>query len=50
MNALVSLLTLLAVSAPGEKPEASAPCNETICERDLRADLFFLADDAFNAA
>jgi hypothetical protein len=46
-NVVLSLVVLLAIASPGETPEASAPANETICERDIRADMFFLASDAF---
>ena len=44
-HTLFALVTAIAALGPPEKPPA--PCNESICQRDLRADLFFLAGDAF---
>ena len=44
-NTLISIVTVLAALGPGERP--SAPCNDSIRQQDLRADLFFLAGDAF---
>ena len=44
-HTLIALVTAIVALGPPEKP--SAPCNESICQRDLRADLFFLAGDAF---
>ena len=44
-NLLIALVTAIAAAGPSDKP--SAPCNESIRQQDLRADLFFLAGDAF---
>ncbi len=44
-NTLISIVTVLAALGPGSEP--SAPCNESIRQQDLKADLFFLAGDAF---
>lgn len=44
-NTLISIATVLAALGPGSEP--SAPCNETIRQQDLKADLYFLASDAF---
>ena len=44
-NLLISLVTAIAAAGPSDKP--SAPCNESIRQQDLKADLFFLAGDAF---
>ena len=45
VNSLISIATLLAALGPGSEP--SAPCNQSIRQQDLKADLFFLASDAF---
>ncbi len=42
---LISIVTILAALGPGSEP--SAPCNESIRQQDLKADLYFLASDAF---
>lgn len=44
-NTLISIVTVLAALGPGSEP--SAPCNESIRQQDLKADLYFLAGDAF---
>ena len=44
-NTLISIVTVLAALGPGSEP--AAPCNESIRQQDLKADLFFLAGDAF---
>jgi hypothetical protein len=44
-NTLISIVTMLAALGPGSEP--SAPCNESIRQQDLKADLYFLASDAF---
>src|SRR5271166_2373676 len=44
-NTLISIVTVLAALGPGGEP--SAPCNESIRQQDLKADLSFLASDAF---
>jgi Zn-dependent M28 family amino/carboxypeptidase len=44
-STLVSLVTLLTALLPGAEP--TAPRNDSICQRDLKADLFFLAGDRF---
>ncbi len=44
-NTLISIVTMLAALGPGSEP--SAPCNESIRQQDLKADLYFLAGDAF---
>jgi len=44
-STLISIATMLAALGPGNEP--SAPCNETIRQQDLKADLYFLASDAF---
>jgi Zn-dependent M28 family amino/carboxypeptidase len=44
-NILVSLTLFLAAYSGGAT--GTAPCNDSICVRDLRADLFFLAGDGF---
>jgi hypothetical protein len=42
---LISIATVLAALAPGKEP--SAPCSDSIRQQDLKADLYFLAGDAF---
>jgi Zn-dependent M28 family amino/carboxypeptidase len=42
---LIPIATLLAALLPGAEP--SAPRNDSICQRDIKADLFFLAGDHF---
>jgi hypothetical protein len=42
-NTLISIVTVLAVLGPGIEP--SAPCNESIRQQDLKADLYFLGGD-----
>ena len=42
---LISVATLLTALLPGAEP--TAPRNDSICQRDLKADLFFLAGDRF---
>ncbi len=42
---LIPIATLLAALLPGAEP--TAPRNDSICQRDLKADLFFLAGDRF---
>ncbi|MGC8641922.1 MAG: M28 family peptidase [Isosphaeraceae bacterium] len=44
-HTLFALVTAIAALGPSDKP--SAPYNESIRQQDLRADLFFLAGDAF---
>src|SRR5271157_485431 len=44
-NTLISIATVLAALGPGSEP--SAPCNESIRQQDVKADLYFLAGDAF---
>jgi hypothetical protein len=44
-NTLISIVTVLAALGPGSEP--SAPCNESIRQQDLKADLYFLGGDAF---
>ena len=44
-STLISIATLLTAFLPGAEP--TAPRNESICQRDLKADLFFLAGDRF---
>ena len=44
-NPLIPIMTMLTALAPGSEP--SAPCNESIRQQDLKADLYFLAGDAF---
>jgi len=44
-NCLIAFATLMTVALPGAEP--SAPRNDSICQRDLKADLFFLAGDGF---
>lgn len=44
-NTLISIVTVLAAPGPGSEP--TAPCNESIRQQDLKADLYFLAGDAF---
>ena len=44
-SALIAIVTAMAAIGPVKEP--SAPCNESIRQQDLRADLFFLAGDAF---
>ncbi len=44
-NTLIAIMTVLAAFGPGSEP--SAPCNESIRQQDLKADLFFLAGDSF---
>ena len=44
-NTLISIVTVLAALGPVSEP--SAPCNESIRQQDLKADLYFLAGDAF---
>jgi Peptidase family M28 len=42
---LIAIVAAIAVIGPVIEP--SAPCNDTIRQQDMRADLFFLAGDAF---
>ncbi len=44
-STLISIATLLTVLLPWAEP--TAPRNDSICQRDLKADLFFLAGDRF---
>ena len=44
-STLIAIMTVLAGLGPASEP--SAPCNESIRQQDLKADLFFLAGDAF---
>ena len=44
-STLISVATLLTALMPGAEP--TAPRNDSICQRDLKADLFFLAGDRF---
>ncbi len=44
-STLISIATLLTALLPGAEP--TAPRNDSICQRDLKADLFFLAGDRF---
>jgi Zn-dependent M28 family amino/carboxypeptidase len=46
LNPLIPIATLLTTLWPGES-EPTAPRNNSICQRDLKADLFFLAGDRF---
>jgi hypothetical protein len=39
-NTLISIVTVLAALGPGSEP--SAPCNESIRQQGLKADLYFL--------
>jgi hypothetical protein len=45
-NLLIPIATMLAALLPGDS-EPTAPRNDSICQRDMRADLFFLAGDRF---
>jgi len=45
VNTLISIVTVLAALGPASEP--SAPCNDSIRQQDLKADLYFLAGDAF---
>src|SRR5262245_10132534 len=42
---MISIATLLTALLAGSEP--TAPRNDSICQRDLKADLFFLAGDRF---
>src|SRR5271165_1368442 len=42
---LILIATVLTALGPGSEP--SAPCNDSIRQQDLKADLYFLASDAF---
>ena len=44
-SALIAIVTAMAAIGPVKEP--SAPCNDSIRQQDMRADLFFLAGDAF---
>ncbi len=44
-GSLIPIAALLAALLPGAEP--TAPRNDSICQRDLKADLFFLAGDRF---
>ena len=44
-STLISVATLLTALLPGTEP--TAPRNDSICQRDMKADLFFLAGDRF---
>jgi Peptidase family M28 len=44
-STLISIATLLTALLPGTEP--TAPRNDSICQRDMKADLFFLAGDRF---
>lgn len=44
-STLISIATLLTALLPGAEP--TAPWNDSICQRDMKADLFFLAGDRF---
>ena len=44
-STLISIATLLTAFLPGAEP--TAPRNDSICQRDIKADLFFLAGDRF---
>src|SRR5690242_3202148 len=46
LNPLIPIATLLTALWPGGS-EPTAPRNESICQRDMKADLFFLAGDRF---
>ena len=45
-NLLIPIATMLTALLPGDS-EPTAPRNDSICQRDMRADLFFLAGDRF---
>ena len=46
-NSLIPIVTVLTALGPGSEP--SAPRNDSIRQQDMKADLFFLAGDAFRA-
>ena len=45
-NLLIPIATMLTALLAGDS-ESTAPRNDSICQRDMRADLFFLAGDRF---